>query len=41
MYAFLDLLRDKYGGAEGYVQKYCGLSVEDVEIIRHNLVVLP
>ena len=38
MYAFLDLLRDKYGGAEGYVQKYCGMSADDVEVIRRNLV---
>ena len=40
MHAFLNLLREKYGGAETYVQKYCGMSAEDVETIRRNLVVL-
>ncbi|THH11937.1 hypothetical protein EW145_g314 [Phellinidium pouzarii] len=37
MLAFLDLLRNKYGGAEGYMQKFCSLSAEDVQEIRHNL----
>lgn len=41
MYAFLDLLRDKYGGAEAYMQHYCGMSAEDIETIRRNLVDLP
>ncbi|KAI5120677.1 hypothetical protein M0805_006966 [Coniferiporia weirii] len=39
MLAFLNLLRNNYGGVEGYVQKYCGLSTEDVQIIRRNLVI--
>ncbi|KAH8118680.1 protein-tyrosine phosphatase-like protein [Phellopilus nigrolimitatus] len=39
MLAFLDLLRDKYSSAEGYVQKFCGLSAEDVQTIRRNLVI--
>ena len=37
MLAFLDLLREKYGGAENYVQEYCGLSAEDVQIVKRNL----
>lgn len=39
MLAFLKLLRDKYGGPEGYAQRYCGLDEEDMQKIRHNLIV--
>lgn len=39
MLAFMGMLREKYGGAEGYAQNVCGLSVEDVQVIRRNLVV--
>ncbi|KAL5507879.1 hypothetical protein ACEPAH_5497 [Sanghuangporus vaninii] len=38
MLAFLQMLREKYSGAEGYVQKCCGLSKDDIETIRRNLV---
>ncbi|OCB85410.1 hypothetical protein A7U60_g7419 [Sanghuangporus baumii] len=38
MLAFLQMLREKYSGAEGYVQKCCGLSKADIETIRRNLV---
>ncbi|KAL5527764.1 hypothetical protein ACEPAG_6565 [Sanghuangporus baumii] len=38
MLAFLQMLREKYGGAEGYVQKCCGLSKDDIKTIRRNLV---
>jgi len=37
MLAFLGLLRDKYGGAEGYAVKMCGLTQEEVERIRENM----
>ena len=32
------MLKETYGGAEGYVKKYCGLSDEDIATIRKNLV---
>lgn len=41
MTAFLGLLKDKYGGAEGYLKQYVTLSEEDIETIRSNLVVSP
>ena len=39
MLAFLKLLRDKYGGVENYLATYAGLSPEDVQQIRTNLLV--
>lgn len=39
MLEFLKLLRDKYGGPEGYAKRYCGLTEEDVQTIKHNLVI--
>jgi len=39
MTAFLELLHNKYGGAEGYVKLYAKLSDEDVATIRRNLIV--
>jgi hypothetical protein len=38
MTAFLNLLRDKYGGAEMYARQYMRLEDEDVAVIRKNLV---
>ncbi|KAG6335887.1 hypothetical protein ID866_3196 [Astraeus odoratus] len=38
MKAFLDLLEQKYGGVEGYVKNYCGLTDDDLATIRTNLV---
>jgi len=37
MLAFLDLLEEKYGGAEGYLENYLGFSDEDVTTIRKAL----
>jgi len=39
MEAFLHLLEDKYGGAEGYIRKYVGLSNEDIATIKDHLLV--
>jgi len=39
MSAFLDLLDEKYSGAEGYVKRFTGLSDADIVTIRHNLLV--
>ena len=39
MLAFLDLLRDKYGGVDSYCRKYISLSDEDLAIIRSNIVI--
>ncbi|KAG5654585.1 hypothetical protein H0H81_011560 [Sphagnurus paluster] len=39
MIAFLSLLEEKYGGAEGYVKSYLGLSGDDIQAIRNNLLV--
>lgn len=39
MHATLALLRDRYGGVEAYVKKFCGLGDDDISMIRSNLVV--
>ncbi|KAF8550375.1 hypothetical protein OG21DRAFT_1514081 [Imleria badia] len=39
MNATLGLLRDKYGGVEAYAKNFCGLTDDDISIIRSNLVV--
>lgn len=39
MIAFLELLESKYGGAEGYIKHYVGLSEHDINIIRNNILV--
>ncbi|KAF7355628.1 hypothetical protein MSAN_01480100 [Mycena sanguinolenta] len=39
MLAFLDLLDEKYAGAEEYVRCFAGLSAEDIVTIRRNLLV--
>lgn len=39
MLATLKLIREKYGGAEGYVVEQCGLTKEEVEKIKKNLIV--
>ncbi|KAI6127421.1 protein-tyrosine phosphatase-like protein [Pisolithus croceorrhizus] len=41
MAAFLELLERVYGGVEGYIKKYCGLTEEDISRIRTNLVMSP
>jgi len=40
MMAFLGLLRDKYGGVEGYMKNYLAISDDDIQIIRKNLLTL-
>ena len=39
MMAFLAMLREQWGGAEGYAKTKCGLTDEDLETIKANLVV--
>ncbi|KAM3066559.1 hypothetical protein ACMFMG_002273 [Clarireedia jacksonii] len=39
MLATLKMLKETFGGAEGYVTEKCGLTKEDVEKIRKNLVI--
>lgn len=39
MLATLGMIHEKFGGAEQYVIQKCGLTVEDVDRIRANLVV--
>jgi hypothetical protein len=39
MLATLKMIRGKFGGAEGYVVKKCGLTKEEVEKIRKNLII--
>jgi hypothetical protein len=39
MLSTLEIIREKYGGAEGYVVKKCGLTNADVEKIRANMIV--
>jgi len=39
MNAFLELLQNKYGGAEEYVKRYAKLSDDDVVIVKRNLIV--
>jgi hypothetical protein len=35
----LALIKLQYGGAEEYVQKICGLTLEDINIIRKRLLI--
>ena len=39
MMATLKMIKEKYGGAEGYVIDQCGLTKAEVEKIRKNLIV--
>ncbi|KAF4633080.1 hypothetical protein G7Y89_g5039 [Cudoniella acicularis] len=39
MLATLKLIQEKFGGAEGYVVQKCGLTKEEVKMIRSNLIV--
>lgn len=36
----LELVEIEFGGVYRYAQEHCGLTSEDVELIRHNLVQL-
>lgn len=35
----LDIIDNKYGGAEGYVKDHLGMTDDDIEIVRNNLLV--
>ena len=37
MLAVLQMMKEKYGGAEGYVKSRCGFGDEDVATVRRNL----
>ncbi|TFY60047.1 hypothetical protein EVG20_g7568 [Dentipellis fragilis] len=39
MLAFLQMFRERYGGAEGYLKQYCAFTDDDIATIRRNLVV--
>ena len=39
MVAFLQMLQDRYGGAEAYVKDVVGLDDDDIVAIKRNLVV--
>lgn len=39
MLATLQLIKEEFGGAEGYVTEKCGLTKEEVKMIRSNLIV--
>lgn len=39
MLVTLEMMRQNYGGAEAYVRSHCGLTKDDVERIRQNIVV--
>ena len=39
MMATLEMIRERYGGAEGYIREQCGLSDEEIAQIRSSLVV--
>jgi hypothetical protein len=37
MQAFIEMLGERYGGVEEYVRRACGLTDQDINIIRQNL----
>lgn len=39
MLATLVMIREKFGGPEGYVTEKCGLTADEVQRIRENLIV--
>ena len=39
MLAFLSMLEETYCGVENYVNQYCGLSDQDIDTIRTNILV--
>jgi hypothetical protein len=39
MMATLQMIRERYGGAEGYIRDRCGLSNEEIAQIKASLVV--
>lgn len=38
MLATLDMIKNKYGGAEGYLKQKCGFEDQDIERIRKNII---
>ena len=38
MIAFLRMFKERYGGAEEYARTYCGLSDDDIGLIRRHIV---
>jgi hypothetical protein len=38
MFITLQMIRDTYGGATGYVKSHCGLSDEDIAAIAQNMI---
>ena len=40
MIAFLRMFKERYGGAEEYARTYCGLSDDDIGLIRRHIVAL-
>lgn len=38
MLATLDMIKNKYGGAEGYLKQKCGFEDHDIERIRLNII---
>lgn len=41
MLATLEMIKNKYGGAEGYLKQKCGFEDQDVERIRKNVIESP
>ena len=39
MIAFLGMLRERWGGAEGYARRFCSLTDADIGIIKAHLVI--
>ena len=39
MYATLSMIREKFGSAEKYMIEKCGLSAEEVAMIKKNMIV--
>lgn len=39
MLATLEMIREKFGGVEQYAIEQCGLSKDDIEKIRSNLII--
>ena len=38
MLAALEMIKNKYGGAEGYLKLKCGFNDEDIQKIRSNII---
>lgn len=38
MFAFLQMLQEKYGGVRQYLKQYLDLSDVDIDVIRRNII---